>query len=49
MEMRQNSIKCAIDAFDIDKYEHLNNAAFPKYFERGRKDLAVRNGQDAEI
>ena len=42
------SIRCAVDASDIDKYDHLNNAAFPRYFERGRDDLAVKTGLDAD-
>ncbi len=46
--MKNSSIRCKIEPTDIDNYGHLNNAAFPKYFDRGRYDLAVQNGLDRD-
>ncbi len=46
--MRQTSIKYTVSPSDIDKYNHLNNAAFPRYFEKARDYLALRRGLDAD-
>ncbi len=49
MERQTSSITSRINSCDVDLYGHLNNAAFPLYFERGREDLAVKNKLDAKI
>ncbi len=51
MAFKDSSIICNIDMSDIDHYNHhrhLNNAAYPRYFEKGRDDLATINGLDKE-
>ena len=37
-------IKCKIDPSHIDEYDHLNNARYPLYFEKGRIALQEKIG-----
>jgi len=42
--IKVSEIKCKINSSDIDDHGHLNNAAYPLYFEKGRENLAAING-----
>ena len=46
MALISSTITAMIDSADADKYHHLNNGNFPKYFEFGRDDLAKKCGLD---
>ncbi len=47
--MRKVRVTSPVRSCDIDKFNHLNNARYPLYFELGRKALEKEYGVDVDV
>ena len=46
--MRGTKISIPVRPWDIDKFEHLNNARYHIYYDEGRKELEKKYGVDVD-